>query len=141
MAAKYKNKIITFYSYKGGTGRTQLLANLAAYLCYYENKKVLMIDWDLEAPGLDYYFGFNRKEIEKGLIEVFEDYVRLVNEPQKKVEEKDLPTFKESIYEIYKQSKGGRLDFIPAANYGDDDYTHRIASFNWFDFYDRLQGK
>jgi MinD-like ATPase involved in chromosome partitioning or flagellar assembly len=48
--------IISFYSYKGGVGRTQLVANLAAYLCYYQAKKVLVIDWDLEAPGLEVYF-------------------------------------------------------------------------------------
>ncbi len=48
--------IITFYSYKGGVGRTQMVANLAAYFCFYEHKRVLVIDWDLEAPGLDTYF-------------------------------------------------------------------------------------
>src|SRR5262249_22921003 len=48
-------KIITFYSYKGGTGRSMALANVAFILASHE-KKVLMIDWDLEAPGLHRYF-------------------------------------------------------------------------------------
>ena len=48
-------KIITFYSYKGGTGRTMALANLAWVLAS-NDKKVLLIDWDLEAPGLHRYF-------------------------------------------------------------------------------------
>ena len=39
-------KIITFYSYKGGTGRTMALANLAWVLASNE-QKVLIIDWDL----------------------------------------------------------------------------------------------
>jgi tetratricopeptide (TPR) repeat protein/cellulose biosynthesis protein BcsQ len=57
--------IITFYSYKGGTGRTMALANTACLLAkrFTEEKKqdrytprILAIDWDFEAPGLHYYF-------------------------------------------------------------------------------------
>ena len=48
--------IVTFYSYKGGVGRSQLAAHLAAYLCYYENRRVLILDWDLEAPGIELFF-------------------------------------------------------------------------------------
>ncbi len=48
-------KIITFYSYKGGVGRTMSLANVA-YLAAANGKRVLVMDWDLEAPGLSYYF-------------------------------------------------------------------------------------
>lgn len=49
-------RIITFYSFKGGTGRTMALANVA-YLLSHRNpdKKILMVDWDLEAPGLHRY--------------------------------------------------------------------------------------
>ena len=39
-----------FYSYKGGVGRSLMLANLA-YLLAYQGRKVLIIDLDLEAPG------------------------------------------------------------------------------------------
>jgi tetratricopeptide (TPR) repeat protein len=52
-------EITTFYSYKGGTGRSMALANVAYILATdtsYGGKKVLMIDWDLEAPGLHRYF-------------------------------------------------------------------------------------
>src|SRR5947209_4799094 len=48
-------KIITFYSYKGGTGRSMALANIAWVLAS-AGKRVLAIDWDLEAPGLHRYF-------------------------------------------------------------------------------------
>ena len=43
----------TFYSYKGGTGRSLLLANAARYLALL-GKKVVAVDFDLEAPGLHY---------------------------------------------------------------------------------------
>ncbi len=46
---------VTFYSYKGGAGRTLALANVAVLLSQW-NHRVLCIDWDLEAPGLHHYF-------------------------------------------------------------------------------------
>ncbi len=45
-------RIITFYSYKGGTGRTMALAN-TAWILASRGRRVLVVDWDLEAPGLD----------------------------------------------------------------------------------------
>jgi MinD-like ATPase involved in chromosome partitioning or flagellar assembly len=47
--------IVTFYSYKGGVGRTMALANIAVLLSQW-GKKVLVVDWDLEAPGLEHFF-------------------------------------------------------------------------------------
>lgn len=44
-------KVITFYSYKGGVGRTTTLA-LTALQMVREGKKVVVVDFDLEAPGL-----------------------------------------------------------------------------------------
>ena len=50
--------ITTFYSYKGGTGRTMALANSAYVLAerLAPGEKVLVVDWDLEAPGLHRFF-------------------------------------------------------------------------------------
>jgi len=48
-------EIVTFYSYKGGVGRTFTMANVAALLTRW-GFRVLCVDWDLEAPGLHYYF-------------------------------------------------------------------------------------
>ncbi len=47
--------IYTFYSFKGGVGRTMALANMG-FLAALNGKRVLLMDWDLEAPGLAYYF-------------------------------------------------------------------------------------
>src|SRR5262245_29153629 len=47
--------IVTFYSWKGGVGRTMALANVAVQLARM-GSTVLVVDWDLEAPGLDRYF-------------------------------------------------------------------------------------
>lgn len=62
-----RGKIITFYSYKGGTGRTMAVANVGVLLSKdspHNTKvrmdgtppRVLLIDWDLEAPGLEEFF-------------------------------------------------------------------------------------
>jgi cellulose biosynthesis protein BcsQ len=49
--------IITFYSFKGGTGRSMALANVASLIAIRNGgKTVLAVDWDLEAPGLHRYF-------------------------------------------------------------------------------------
>ena len=42
---------VTFYSYKGGVGRTLALLNVATLLAR-AGRKVVMVDLDLEAPGL-----------------------------------------------------------------------------------------
>src|SRR6476646_6930311 len=48
-------QIVTFYSFKGGTGRTMALANVA-WILAANGKRVLMADWDLESPGLHRFF-------------------------------------------------------------------------------------
>jgi len=55
MAERIGGKLVTFYSFKGGVGRTMSLANVA-FLAANQGKRVLVMDWDLEAPGLAYYF-------------------------------------------------------------------------------------
>lgn len=54
-AAQPYPKIVTFYSYKGGMGRTTALVASALELIR-QHKNVLMIDTDLEAPGLSTFF-------------------------------------------------------------------------------------
>ena len=55
-ASTEPGRIITFYSYKGGTGRTMALANVACLLAETHGRPVLVVDWDLEAPGLHRFF-------------------------------------------------------------------------------------
>lgn len=50
-----RGMIFTFYSFKGGVGRSMTLANVAAWLSRW-GQRVLIVDWDLEAPGIEKYF-------------------------------------------------------------------------------------
>ncbi|MEU9165501.1 ParA family protein [Streptomyces sp. NPDC048424] len=53
--------VVTFYSLKGGVGRSTALAAVARKLSAEHGLKVLCIDMDLEAPGLDALFGVDRE--------------------------------------------------------------------------------
>lgn len=48
-------RIATFYSFKGGVGRSMALANVAVMAAAL-GEKVLIVDFDLEAPGLEHFF-------------------------------------------------------------------------------------
>lgn len=50
---------LAFYSYKGGVGRSLLLANAARFLASL-GKGVVALDFDFEAPGLHYKLGHSR---------------------------------------------------------------------------------
>ena len=51
---------IAFHSYKGGTGKTTIAANLAALLAK-KGYKVFLLDLDVYAPSLHSYFNINPK--------------------------------------------------------------------------------
>ena len=61
-----KGKALAFHSYKGGTGKTTLIANLAAVFAN-KGKRVCLLDFDLYAPSLGTYF---RKTSPKYLYDV-----------------------------------------------------------------------
>jgi Mrp family chromosome partitioning ATPase len=63
--------IVTFYSYKGGTGRTMAAANIACLLAK-AGRRVLLVDFDLEAPGVWRYFEDFQRGLDRqaGLIEL-----------------------------------------------------------------------
>ena len=138
--------IFSFYSYKGGVGRSQLCANVAAYLCHKKNKRVLLLDWDFEAPGLHYYFGKKDTDLQvKGSLELLEDYTAMML-TQEKVSQEDYQGVEPAnIINVltakgWKEETRGCVDLIPAGYY-DQEYSNRINNFNWFQFYNRLDGK
>ena len=64
---------VTFYSYKGGVGRTMAMANVAALLAR-KGRKVVMLDFDLEAPGLDSFEEFKPAHGKPGVVEFVQKY-------------------------------------------------------------------
>ncbi len=70
-AATGAGELTTFYAYDSGAARSLVLSNMAWLLAgpRHGSQPVLMIDWDLEAPGLHHLFG-NAGE-RPGLLELF----------------------------------------------------------------------
>ncbi|MCU0445597.1 MAG: tetratricopeptide repeat protein [Microscillaceae bacterium] len=142
--------IYTFYSYKGGVGRTHLLANIAAYLCYYKKRKILLIDWDLEAPGLHFYFGKRDEDIKtQGLLDLLNAHIALVKnaEVDRVLSEDDFTTpfaeneasEKKYIQNLINVENGGKIDLMPAICY-EEGYHSQVEDFDWLKFYDQLYG-
>jgi CobQ/CobB/MinD/ParA nucleotide binding domain/CHAT domain len=153
--------IYTFYSFKGGVGRSMALANIAE-LFYRRGLRVLMVDFDLEAPGLERYFNvpnaqFTTNEIlgKRGVIDLLVSYKELYSLPEmiefdevQKNKKNDrlivepLANFCVPIYE--KRSNGGDLFLLPAGlRHGNafKEYVDNVQSFDWQDFYANWEGE
>ncbi|MDM8549426.1 hypothetical protein QUF72_05075 [Desulfobacterales bacterium HSG2] len=72
--------IFTFYSYKGGVGRSMAVANIAELL-YEKGVSVLIIDWDLDSPGLENYFPHISEEARQnpGLLNMIMHYRHILS--------------------------------------------------------------
>lgn len=65
---------VTFYSYKGGVGRTTLLAQCARELAR-QGARVVAVDFDLDAPGLHYRLRPESGEVTRGAVDLIDDYL------------------------------------------------------------------
>jgi|GEM_PF-4089466 len=134
--------IYTFYSFKGGVGRTMALANLAELL-YLEGKKVLMVDWDLEAPGLERFF----PEIPTltvintpGVIDMLLDYKKRIT--QQSPDPLDFTPFLIDIYPKPANKRGGKLWLLTAGQRSHfPKYVGSVQTFDWQDFYENWKGE
>jgi MinD-like ATPase involved in chromosome partitioning or flagellar assembly len=117
-------KTITFYSYKGGVGRSLTLSNIAMRLADL-GKKVCIIDFDLEAPGLHLKFNkhINQIEIKKGIVEYISDFQNDGFIP------KSVNEFLTDVN--YLGTLSGAIKLIPAGNIYSDQYWKKLSSINW----------
>lgn len=124
--------IITFYSYKGGVGRTMALANVAVLLAQWGHK-TLIVDWDLEAPGLENYF---KDYLDLEQVSQHKGLADLLNY---KSSQKKHPNWQD--YRISIDLPKGRepIDLITAGQ-RDDDYYRRVRAFDVQEFYSERQG-
>jgi len=59
-------KIISVHSFRGGTGKSNLVANLAVNVAKRGNR-VGIVDTDIQSPGIHVLFGLDEKSIDKSL--------------------------------------------------------------------------
>jgi len=135
-------KIITFYSYKGGVGRSMMLANLA-WILAANGKNVLVIDWHIDAPSTHRYFGpflIDRQLTESpGLMEFVTDYALEVTQGKKNPREVNPNLLRYAVSVDWKFPRGGSIDLVPAGRSG-PSYSVAISSFDWLYFFERLGG-
>jgi tetratricopeptide (TPR) repeat protein len=140
--------IYTFYSYKGGVGRSMAMANIAE-LFYRAGMKVLMVDWDLEAPGLEKFFDLDVESVldKPGVMDMILDYKEKMSQKLEATSEEDLPFLKpkDLALEVYPNAPGdGKLYLLTAGKRSKDhflDYANSVLSFDWKDFYDKWNGE
>lgn len=151
--------IITFYSYKGGVGRSMALANVAELL-YQAGLKVLMVDWDVEAPGLERYFAQDaalEQIIDRpGIIDLLLQYKAYMTKSPvgaKNAEDThvDDGSFFESepltsyLVDLYSDVETtGCLWLLPAGRRSRAHfaaYSNAVLTFDWHDFYVNWEGE
>jgi hypothetical protein len=119
--------IVTFYSYKGGVGRSFALANIAVILAQW-GCRVLVIDFDIEAPGLNHYFANLAPHFPAGVLDFLDDCKKRA--PQ--------------AWDAYAQpiqlpNARDRLFLMPAAATGNVAYTKIVQKLNWHELYQKYE--
>ncbi|RKN74976.1 tyrosine-protein kinase family protein [Paenibacillus ginsengarvi] len=115
-------KIISFYSYKGGVGRTAALIHVA-YILASRGKKVVIIDMDIEAPGMSNVFDPKVFQAPKfGVIDYLFERLTKVDGMENEVSITDI------FSEVSFKDISGRLFFVPAGNIN-VDYLSKVDSF------------
>ncbi|MCP4344119.1 MAG: AAA family ATPase [Desulfobacterales bacterium] len=128
-------EIITFYSYKGGVGRTMTLANIGVLLSQW-GYKVLMVDWDIEAPGLEYFFETHIDNWEdavqtEGIVDLLTD-AYTSQQPQSK-------KWQDFLIEIALPNDTDYLHLLKAGK-TDENYFGKVRKLDWQIFYNEKQG-
>ena len=120
--------ITTFYSFKGGVGRTMALVNAAVKLAQ-AGRRVLVVDFDLEAPGLDTFDVLKPREEVPGVIDFVTQYL----------ESGQAPDVSDFIGECPPISEGdGKLWIMPSGR--NETYAANFNQVDWGDLYERRDG-
>src|SRR6202050_5042253 len=146
MSESSQGQIVTFYSYKGGTGRTMALANVA-WILASNGKRVLAVDWDLESPGLHKFFhpflDESTVSATPGVIEIINEYQLAALDPEPRPSDWHREYAQVQRHAVSLKwdhfPDGGQLDFLSAGRQN-RDYSAAVCSLDWDDFYERLGG-
>ena len=128
-------QILAFYSFKGGVGRSMAVLNLA-YSLAAKGRHVLVLDMDLEAPGLSGFL-HREKEIAGFAKGDMVDLVKWASSVKLPIELTDYPPLTDYAVVVPPEkvvsghghpSESGRLDIIPVEE--ERDYYDRLAGLD-----------
>lgn len=132
---------VTFYSFKGGVGRTLALANVAASLAY-NGRRVLVVDFDLEAPGLTSFPAFAAARHTPGVVDYVCDYLRDGRAPKAQ----EYISSCELIFSETDEDNGAdfersiSIDVMSAGQDADEGYASRLCDIDWAQLYSAHNG-
>lgn len=153
-------KITTFFSFKGGVGRTMAVANVG-FIAAMAGKRVLLIDCDLEAPGLPVYFRGVTEHEAAGVLRKAPGMLDLFAEWRDTLIDASGSEQVSSVFNRFKSGEpfedcacpllppawlpnGGKFDIIGAgsAKIGAEKlpYAEALSHFQWPEFFDGLAG-
>lgn len=135
----FKTFFTTFYSYKGGVGRTSALVN-SALLRAISGDRVVVLDFDLEAPGVTSYVNEiaqkNNKNVDldtrRGVLDYLYDAI----------ENNHVSDLKENSItgEALGLKMEGNIWFVSAGNTSDPEYSKKLGSINWAEIFEKKHG-
>ena len=120
--------VTTFYSFKGGVGRTMALVNTAVTLAL-RGRRVLAVDFDIEAPGLDTFDVLRPREEVPGVIDFVTQYLESGQAPNAADFVGECPGIGE---------QGGSLWIMPSGR--NESYAANFNRIDWGELYDRHDG-
>ena len=121
--------VTTFYSFKGGVGRSMALANAAVELAK-RGRRVLVVDFDLEAPGLDTFDVLHPRKAVPGIIDFVREYLDSDRAP-------DAKRFIARLPDVGDQ--GGELWIMPSGAQK-ATYAAHFNEIDWAELYDKRDG-
>lgn len=121
--------VTTFYSYKGGVGRTMALVNSGVELTR-RGRRVLLVDFDLEAPGLDTFDCLKLSKSSPGIVD-------FVNEFSETGQAPNIERFVSECPKLGDES--GDLLLMPAG-ISKSTYAENFRGIDWQDLYERRDG-
>ncbi|MEO3778016.1 FxSxx-COOH system tetratricopeptide repeat protein [Micromonospora sp. B11E3] len=142
-------QVVTFYSYKGGTGRTMALAN-TAWILAANGQRVLVADWDLESPGLHRFFApfLDPEQVATtgGVMDLILEY-EWENARREETGDARPGDWHREYARVHTYAfsvgwdfpGGGSLDLLLAGRHN-PDYATSVTGLNWDNFYNRLGG-
>ena len=156
----HAGRIVTFYSFKGGTGRTMALANVA-WILAANGKRVLIADWDLESPGLHRFFQpFMDADVSSkpGIIDFIRRYEWAAKEEAVRFEStgiggtqaardemtlligRHISQVSHYALPVNWPFLDGAIDFLTPGKQGNGVYELTLSALDWDTLYDTLGG-